>query len=157
MSCGGSVSWLPCSHSSRQPAPRRMTPRAASWHTVRMSSSAPAAPALSDIGQIAIIVGDVAKATAFYRDVLGLPLVHCMQVESVPSTGEKGPYAHIFFEMGDGSYLAFFDLGKGEAPAPSPNTPSWVQHFAMEVETLEEVLSRGCEIFCILLRLHAWS
>ena len=27
---------------------------------------------LSEIGQIAIVVGDVAKATAFYRDVLGL-------------------------------------------------------------------------------------
>jgi predicted enzyme related to lactoylglutathione lyase len=27
---------------------------------------------LSDIGQIAITVGDVAKATTFYRDVLGL-------------------------------------------------------------------------------------
>jgi methylmalonyl-CoA/ethylmalonyl-CoA epimerase len=27
---------------------------------------------LSDIGQIAITVGDVAKATVFYRDVLGL-------------------------------------------------------------------------------------
>ena len=27
---------------------------------------------VSEIGQIAIIVGDVAKATAFYRDVLGL-------------------------------------------------------------------------------------
>ena len=29
-------------------------------------------PALSEIGQIAIVVGDVAKATQFYRDVLGL-------------------------------------------------------------------------------------
>ena len=29
-------------------------------------------PQLSEIGQIAIVVGDVAKATAFYRDVLGL-------------------------------------------------------------------------------------
>ncbi|MEY2882215.1 MAG: hypothetical protein RLZZ15_4595 [Verrucomicrobiota bacterium] len=29
-------------------------------------------PALSEIGQIAIVVGDVARATGFYRDVLGL-------------------------------------------------------------------------------------
>lgn len=27
---------------------------------------------LSEIGQIAVVVGDVAKATAFYRDILGL-------------------------------------------------------------------------------------
>ncbi len=34
----------------------------------------PSAPetGLSEIGQIAVIVGDVARATAFYRDVLGL-------------------------------------------------------------------------------------
>jgi predicted enzyme related to lactoylglutathione lyase len=29
-------------------------------------------PALSEIGQIAIVVRDVAKATVFYRDVIGL-------------------------------------------------------------------------------------
>ena len=34
--------------------------------------SSPTPLVVSDIGQIAIIVGDVAKATAFYRDVLGL-------------------------------------------------------------------------------------
>lgn len=34
--------------------------------------SPPPTPGLSDIGQIAITVGDVTKATAFYRDVLGL-------------------------------------------------------------------------------------
>jgi methylmalonyl-CoA/ethylmalonyl-CoA epimerase len=37
-----------------------------------MSSPTPPPTALSEIGQIAIIVGDVTKATAFYRDVLGL-------------------------------------------------------------------------------------
>jgi methylmalonyl-CoA/ethylmalonyl-CoA epimerase len=36
-----------------------------------MNSSVPS-PTLSEIGQIAITVGDVAKATAFYRDVLGI-------------------------------------------------------------------------------------
>lgn len=30
------------------------------------------APTLTEIGQIALVVSDVAKATAFYRDVLGL-------------------------------------------------------------------------------------
>lgn len=36
-----------------------------------MNSPAPFS-GVSEIGQIAIIVGDVAKATTFYRDVLGL-------------------------------------------------------------------------------------
>lgn len=34
--------------------------------------SSPAPLSLSEIGQIAVIVGDVPRATAFYRDVLGL-------------------------------------------------------------------------------------
>lgn len=82
---------------------------------------------------------DAEETRAFYEDLLGLPLVHCMEVASVPSSGDPGPYAHIFFEMGDGSYLAFFDLGKNEAPAPSPNTPKWVQHMALEVPTLADI------------------
>ena len=29
--------------------------------------------------------------------------------------------------------MAFFDLGDNESPAPSANTPSWVNHIALEV------------------------
>jgi len=36
---------------------------------------APDRHSLSEIGQIAIVVSDVAKATTFYRDVLGLPFL----------------------------------------------------------------------------------
>ena len=82
---------------------------------------------------------DAEETRLFYEELLGLPLVHCMEVDAVPSSGDKGPYAHIFFEMGDGSFLAFFDLGKREAPLPSPNVPRWVQHLALEVGTIGEV------------------
>lgn len=83
---------------------------------------------------------DAEETRRFYEDLLGLPLVHCMQVDAVPSSGEKGPYAHIFFQMRDGSYLGFFDLGKNETPLPSPNTPNWVQHLALQVPSIEDVL-----------------
>lgn len=82
---------------------------------------------------------DAEETRHFYEDILGLPLVNCMLSEKVPSTGEETPYVHFFFELGDGSYLAFFDLGGDEMPAPSPNTPSWVQHFAIETESVENV------------------
>lgn len=84
---------------------------------------------------------DGEETRAFYEDVLGMPLVACMQSDKVPSTGEYRPYAHFFFGMADGSYLAFFDLGRNETPIPSPNTPDWVMHFAMEVDTVEQVLA----------------
>lgn len=84
---------------------------------------------------------DAEETRAFYEDLLGLPLVHCMQVDAVPSSGDPGPYAHIFFQMRDGSYIAFFDLGRNEQPQPSPNVPRWVQHFAMEVPSIADVLA----------------
>jgi methylmalonyl-CoA/ethylmalonyl-CoA epimerase len=38
-------------------------------------SAAPASLGIMNIGQISIIVQDLQRATAFYRDVLGLPLL----------------------------------------------------------------------------------
>ncbi len=84
---------------------------------------------------------DAEETRHFYEDILGVPLVNCMLSERVPSTGEETPYAHFFFELGDGSYIAFFDLGRGEMPEPSPNTPAWVQHFAMETDSVESVMA----------------
>lgn len=82
---------------------------------------------------------DAEETRHFYEDILGLPLVNCMLSERVPSTGEEQPYVHFFFQLGDGSYIAFFDLGGDEKPAPSPNTPEWVQHFAIETQSVENV------------------
>ena len=80
---------------------------------------------------------DCEETRAFYEDLLGLPLVHVIRSDIVPSTGEHCPYVHIFFRMADGSHLAFFDLGDNVAAAPSPNTPSWVNHIALRVDSLE--------------------
>lgn len=76
---------------------------------------------------------DAEETRRFYEDVLGLPLRHVIEEDYVPSTREYSPYLHIFFEMADGSYLAFFDLGDGEATRPDPGTPRWVNHLALEV------------------------
>lgn len=79
------------------------------------------------------------ETRSFYEDLLGLPLAHVIQADSVPSTGASDPYVHLFFEFKDGSYIAFFDLGDETACVPDPQTPSWVNHFAMHVDTVGEV------------------
>jgi len=89
---------------------------------------------------------DSEETRAFYEDLLGLPLVHCMLVDAVPSSGDKTSYAHVFFRMADDSYVAFFDLGTNEMPLPSPNTPSWVPHLALEVDTIDEVLAHKAKL-----------
>jgi catechol 2,3-dioxygenase-like lactoylglutathione lyase family enzyme len=75
----------------------------------------------------------------FYEDILGLPLVHLIRLDRVPSTGEYCPYVHLFFEMADGSNIAFFDLGDNTAAEPSPNTPPWVNHIALRLATLDQL------------------
>jgi catechol 2,3-dioxygenase-like lactoylglutathione lyase family enzyme len=82
---------------------------------------------------------DAEETRRFYEDVLGLPLVHVIRADNVPSTGEYCPYVHIFFRMRDGSYLAFFDLGDDRASEPSPNTPAWVNHIALRVDSVAAV------------------
>jgi glyoxylase I family protein len=82
---------------------------------------------------------DAEETRRFYEDVLGLPLVHVIRADRVPSTGEYCPYVHIFFRMRDGSYLAFFDLGDDQASAASANTPAWVNHIALRVDSVAAV------------------
>ena len=84
---------------------------------------------------------DAEETRHFYEDLLGLPLAHVIQQDYVPSTGEYCPYTHIFFRMGDGSFVAFFDLGDDVAAAPSPNTPSWVNHLALQVPNDEALIA----------------
>lgn len=84
---------------------------------------------------------DAEETRAFYEDVLGMPLAHIVRAETVPSTGEHCPYVHLFFKMEDNSFIAFFDLGDDVQALPSPNTPAWVNHFAMKVKS-EHALER---------------
>jgi glyoxylase I family protein len=82
---------------------------------------------------------DAEETRHFYEDILGLPLVHVIKLDDVPSTGEYCPYVHIFFQMADGSCMAFFDLGDDQGADPSPNTPAWVNHIALHMDSVEEV------------------
>ena len=96
------------------------------------------------------------QTRVFYEDILGLPLVHVIKKDHVPSTGEYCPYVHIFFRMRDGSHIAFFDLGDDKAAEPSPNTPGWVNHIALRVaersdlEVMKQrLLAHGVEVLGI--------
>jgi catechol 2,3-dioxygenase-like lactoylglutathione lyase family enzyme len=78
---------------------------------------------------------DAEETRHFYEDILGLRLIHVVTADHV-STGKSTPFAHVFFEMTDGSCIAFFDLGDNVTAEPSPNTPPWVNHIAFKVPDL---------------------
>lgn len=96
---------------------------------------------------------DAAETVDFYSNMIGLKFAHAISQDRVPSTQEFSPHLHIFFELGDGSYLAFFELATAKVPQRDPNTPDWVQHLALEVKdeaTLLEgkrrLTERGIEV-----------
>lgn len=102
-----------------------------------MSSNAvPVAPPVLGLHHSAYRCRDAEETRHFYEDILGLPLVHVVQAEQV-STGQSAPFAHLFFELADKSCIAFFDLGDNVNAEPSPNTPSWVNHIAFRVPSIE--------------------
>jgi glyoxylase I family protein len=83
---------------------------------------------------------NIEKTRAFYEDVLGLPLIGTF-VESENVLDPDSPnYIHTFFEMGDGSCLAFFQFpddlvtGKGVEMLDA-----FSHHLAIEVEGKEAV------------------
>ncbi|VCU70519.1 fosfomycin resistance protein FosB [Pigmentiphaga humi] len=100
-----------------------------------MTTHVPDIPPVLGLHHFAWRCRDAEETRHFYETVLGLPLVHVIRQDYVPSTGEYCPYVHIFFQMTDGAYIAFFDLGDDTAALPSPNTPSWVNHIALRVES----------------------
>jgi len=84
---------------------------------------------------------DAVETTRFYTEVLGLKFTHAMGEDHVPSTGKYSPHVHIFFEMEDGSNIAFFEVPKDPGNMKDLASPDWIQHFAFEVESVDVLLA----------------
>ncbi|MDF3036664.1 MAG: hypothetical protein K0S28_1938 [Paucimonas sp.] len=106
---------------------------------IGQAADIPAPAAIGGLHHFAYRCRDAEETRHFYEDILGLPLFHTIRNDVVPSTGEYCPYMHIFFRMNDDSCIAFFDLGDNQACQPSPNTPAWVNHIALHVESVAQL------------------
>lgn len=84
---------------------------------------------------------DARETTDFYTRYLDLGFNIALAENEVPSTGEWSPHIHIFFQMGDGSSVAFFELPESADMALDPNTPDWVQHLALKVDDMATLRS----------------
>jgi catechol 2,3-dioxygenase-like lactoylglutathione lyase family enzyme len=83
----------------------------------------------------AYVSKDLEKTRAFYEDIIGLPLVATWR-EADELFGELRTYCHCFFELEDGSALAFFQFVHERDQAlfgpPMPDTP--FVHVALNVD-----------------------
>ncbi|MCC6474816.1 MAG: VOC family protein [Burkholderiales bacterium] len=92
------------------------------------------------LNHAAFVTHDAALTADFYTRVMGMEIAHTVVDDYIPSTETSFPFIHLFFRMGDGATLAFF-----ESPClPSPAKPSHpvydiFNHFAFHADTREEV------------------
>jgi len=85
---------------------------------------------------------DAEETRQFYEDFLGLPLAGALDI-SETKTGRETKVLHIFFQMDDGSYLAFFEVP--DKPFDFKTQHDFDLHIALEVnpQTLEAMHERA--------------
>ena len=92
------------------------------------------------VHHLALCTDDIKKTTEFYTRVLGMPLIHALKVPPGLGTGRGNrgnpPYEevrHYFFDMGNDSTIAFFEIPKGKEPAANRNAIGSMQHCSFVV------------------------
>ena len=95
---------------------------------------------IQKIHHVAYRCRDAQETVNFYQKVLNMDLVLAIAENEVPSTKAPDPYMHLFLDAGAGNILAFFELPTAEPMGRDEKTPSWVQHIAFEVASLEDLL-----------------
>ncbi|WP_405237603.1 VOC family protein [Lentisalinibacter orientalis] len=96
--------------------------------------------ALKRIHHVAYRCRDAKETVEFYQRVLDMDFLLAIAEDEVPSTKEPDPYMHVFLDAGMGNVLAFFEIPNSPEMGRDPNTPTWVQHIAFEVESMDELL-----------------
>lgn len=103
------------------------------------------------INHLALVASDMERTIAFYRDLLGMPLVKTIELRN-------GRGKHYFFDVGGGDCLAFFEFPKGPASVDAKEhqrmsaTPGMMNHVAFDVSNEDidryraRLVERGIEV-----------
>ena len=100
----------------------------------RSAPGTAAGPAIKGLHHAAYRCRDSEETRRFYEGFLGLPLVEAFEIRQT-QTGRSTSVLHTFFEMGDGSCMAFFEApGR---PFEFKDQHDFDLHIALEVEPAE--------------------
>ena len=85
---------------------------------------------------------DSEETRRFYEDFLGLPLAGTLWIKET-QTGRKTDTLHTFYQLDDGSYLAFFEAP--DRPFEFKHQHDYDLHIALEVDrsALEPMMDKG--------------
>ena len=100
-----------------------------------MSKSIP----INNIHHVAFRCRDAEQTRWFYEDVLGLKLAAAMSFDNLSGTDKKIEYMHIFFELVDGNYIAFFDDPYNAPEDFFVDMNGFDSHVAVEVKSMEHL------------------
>ena len=108
---------------------------------------------IESIHHVAYRCKDAKETVEFYQDVLNMKFLMAFSEDRVPSTKEPDPYMHVFLDAGMGNVLAFFELPTQPEMDRDRNTPKWVQHIALKLESYdalleakEDIQARGIDV-----------
>ncbi len=103
------------------------------------------------INHLALTCADMNRTIAFYRDVLGMPLI-----KTIDFPGGRGK--HYFFDCGGGDSIAFFEFGKDRENVDAKThdkmaaTPGMMHHVAINVSNddleryRQRLIDKGIEV-----------
>ena len=89
------------------------------------------------VDHLALICSDLERTIGFYADVLGMRLTQIVQNRDEPTS------THIFFDMGGGNQLAFFDFPE-KGPERTVRGVGSMHHVALKAqpEQMRAILGR---------------
>ena len=99
-------------------------------------------PAIKGLHHAAYRCKNSDETRRFYEDFLELPLVEAFPINTT-ATGRQANVLHTFYQMADGSCLAFFEAP--EQPFEFKSQHDFDLHIALAVDhaTLERMLAKG--------------
>ncbi|MGG4775414.1 VOC family protein [Alcaligenaceae bacterium 429] len=95
---------------------------------------------IKKIHHVAYRCKNAKETVEWYGKYLNMRFILAIAENEVPSTKEPDPYMHVFLDAGNGNVLAFFELPTRPEMGRDSNTPTWVQHLALEVDSVDDLL-----------------
>ena len=94
---------------------------------------------IKNVHHVAFRCRDAEQTRWFYEDILGLKLAAAMSFDHLAGTDKEIEYMHIFFEMLDGNYIAFFDDPHNANKDSFKDQNGFDSHVAVEVDSLDDL------------------
>jgi len=96
---------------------------------------------VQSVHHVAYRCKDAKETVEWYQKHLDMTFILAIAENEVPSTKAPDPYMHVFLDAGQGNVLAFFELPTQLPMDRDHNTPAWVQHLALKVDSMATLLA----------------